>query len=139
MKLAPEGDGVFSGDRGVALNWFVNYLANRFQHVTLNNQIIAMSLITFGVPQGYISGPLLFTLFIKDILLIHVKLQEFIMFADDTNLFLKHNNLNDPFDTIKIELAKISVWLKLNKLSLNIKNQLHHFSQPKQKKLYFPN
>ena len=86
MKPAPEGDGVFSGARGVSLNWFVNYLSNRFQYVTLNNQMLAMTLITFGVPQGYISGSLLFTLFINDSVNTS-KITEFIMFAEDTNLF----------------------------------------------------
>jgi hypothetical protein len=43
------------------------------------------------------------------------------MFADDTNLFFKHKNLNVLYDIINNELSKISKWFKLNKLSLNIK------------------
>ena len=44
------------------------------------------------------------------------------MFADDTNLFFKHNELGVLCITINIEFAKISQWFKLNKLYLNIKN-----------------
>ena len=43
------------------------------------------------------------------------------MFANDTNLFFKHKELCVLDATINIELAKISPWFKLNKLSLNIK------------------
>ena len=53
--------------KGVALNWFVNYLSNRFQYVTLNNQMSAMPFITCGVPRDLSLGPLLFILFINDI------------------------------------------------------------------------
>ena len=45
----------------------------------------------------------------------------FILFADDINLFFKHHNLNNLFNNINFELDKIAVWLKINKLSLNIK------------------
>ena len=43
------------------------------------------------------------------------------MFADDTNLFFKHANISELFVNVNNELQKISKWLKLNKLSLNIK------------------
>ena len=42
------------------------------------------------------------------------------MFADDANLFLSHKNINTVFDSINVELANISAWLKSNKLSLNV-------------------
>ena len=43
------------------------------------------------------------------------------MFVDDTTLFFKHKELGVLYTTINVELAKISQWFKLNKLSLNIK------------------
>ena len=43
------------------------------------------------------------------------------MFADDTNLFIKDKNLGSLVANANNELAKISNWFKLNKLSLNIK------------------
>ena len=52
-----------------------------------------------------------------------------IFFADDTTLICKNN----PKDThiINNELCKISLWLKLNKLSLNIgKTRAMVFHQP---------
>ena len=43
------------------------------------------------------------------------------MFADDTNLFCSHQNINDPFSTVNAESECINRWFKANKLSLNIK------------------
>ena len=56
------------------------------------------------------------------------------MFADDTNLFYSHKNLDNLVATVNQELQKISLWLRINKLSLNIKKThfiLFHFRQKK--------
>ena len=42
------------------------------------------------------------------------------MFADDTNLFLSHKNIDTLFDSMNVELANVSKWFKSNKLSLNV-------------------
>ena len=41
------------------------------------------------------------------------------MFADDTNLFFSHSNIETLFSTVNIELRKLTEWFKANKLSLN--------------------
>ena len=46
---------------------------------------------------------------------------KFILFAENTNLFFNHQDLNTLYKMINIELSKIAVWFKINKLSLNIK------------------
>ena len=43
-----------------------------------------------------------------------------LMFADDTNLFLSHKNIDTLFDSMNVELANVSTWFKSNKLSLNV-------------------
>ena len=43
-----------------------------------------------------------------------------LLFADDTNLFPSHKNIDTPFDSMNVELANVSTWFKLNILSLNV-------------------
>jgi hypothetical protein len=90
------------GIRGVALKWFSNYLLNRSQCVAINDVISLPNDIKCGVPQGSILGPVLFILYINDIVRVS-KLLQFVMFADDTNLFFSHKNLDTLVQTVNNE------------------------------------
>ena len=108
------------GIRGKAWDWFNSYLCNRKQCVCLNGIMSDYKLVTHGVPQGSILGPLLFILYINDIVNCS-KYLLFILFADDTNLFFSCKDITHLFNTVNSELDKLSIWFKANKLSLNIK------------------
>ena len=110
----------FYGIRGVAQNWFRDYLSNRQQYVSINGVNSSYQPVTCGVPQGSILGPLLFILYINDI--VHCsKLLYFTLFADDTNLLAADRDLENLIQILNTELDKLSQWFKANKLSLNIK------------------
>ncbi|XP_057302725.1 uncharacterized protein LOC130636892 [Hydractinia symbiolongicarpus] len=100
------------------LKWFTNYLTNRKQCIAYDDKLTLFQLIKCGA-QGSILGPLLFLIYINN-LLNSFKMLRFILFADDTNLFYSHTNIVDLFKTANQELAHINEWFKANKLSLNI-------------------
>ena len=47
---------------------------------------------------------------------------KFILFADDTNIFYSNSNLERAQNVINMELEKFTIWFKVNKLPLNVKN-----------------
>ena len=92
-----------------------------------------MKLITCGVPQGSILGPLLFLLYINDIATVSSILFS-ILFADDIALFYSSKNLQELSDVVNNELSKIIEWLNANRLSLNIDKTNFMIFRPKGKK-----
>ena len=107
------------GVRGKALEWFRSYLLNRKQYVSLNENNSFTEEIKCGVPQGSLLGPLLFILYINDFSNSSDVLS-FILFADDSNLFLSHKNPLTLANKINSELENVTQWIRANKLSLNL-------------------
>ena len=71
------------------------------------------------VPQVYVLSHLLFLIYVNDIYN-SSNLLSFILFADDTNLLMSHKNLDTLIAKINEEVEKVTIWLQLNKLSLNL-------------------
>nr|XP_047146326.1 uncharacterized protein LOC124819147 [Hydra vulgaris] len=101
------------------LKWFRSYLNNRKQALSYNNTVTRLEDITCGVPQGSILGPLLFLVYINDIYL-SSNILNFVLFADDTQVFFSHTNISLLFNTVNQELENLNEWFKANKLSLNV-------------------
>ena len=94
------------GVRGPAHKWIQNYLSNRSQYVTVNGSHSSNQYMEHGVPQGSILGPLLFLVFINDIVNVIPELKVK-LFADDTNIFLFNKNLNLLFSEANKKLTKL--------------------------------
>jgi retron-type reverse transcriptase len=120
------------GIRGVALDWMKNSFHNRLQFVQYNDTLSTFKSIRCGVPQSSILGPLLFLLYINDLCDV-TNVLEFILFADDTNLFYSHKNQSSLANVINHEIHKLSEWFRANKLSINIKKSNYMLFKPRQK------
>ena len=107
------------GIRGIAANWLNSYLSDRKQFVQYSDVNSNDMAIKCGIPQGSIIGPSLFILYINDLHNVS-KILNFILFADDTNIFLSGKNLTEVCDIMTSELKKLDAWFKVNKLSLNV-------------------
>ena len=112
------------GIRGTALNWFTSYLENRKQFVNVNGTNSTTRHIEYGVPQGSILGPLLFVIYINDIPGI-LKVARFILYADDANIILTGDNLNEIEEQLSNLTTALLQWVDSNGLLLNLKKTIY--------------
>ena len=108
----------YYGVRGLAYDWFKDYLSNREQYVSINSTDSNSQKLTCGVPQGSILGPLLFLIYINDLAYASPSAIT-ILFADDTNAIYKHKSYVQLNKMINEDLNILSDWFLANKLHLN--------------------
>ena len=94
--------------------WFESYLSNRYQYVKFNNIDSGTLPIWYGVPQGSILGPTLFSLYINDLADL-LSNKNVLLYADDTVLY----NVNAA--ELQVMLDKTDVWCQENLLTINCK------------------
>ena len=96
------------GITGNLLKWFSSYLSNRRQRVVLNGTCSGWAYVKAGVPQGSIMGPLLFLIYINDIVNeIHSNIR---LFADDTSLYIIVENPQIAATILNTDLGIITRW-----------------------------
>ena len=107
------------GIRGLPLEWLKSYLSDRSQFVLYKGTASPDHPVSCGIPQGSILGPILFLVYVNDIVNVSDKLFS-ILFADDTNIFMSEKNLSSLINAMNVELTKLLDWFHLNKLSTNL-------------------
>uniref|UniRef100_A0A665ULH4 Reverse transcriptase domain-containing protein n=1 Tax=Echeneis naucrates TaxID=173247 RepID=A0A665ULH4_ECHNA len=109
------------GIKGTALRWFKSYLSDRHQFVHVNNSSSSCTVVSHGVPQGSVLGPILFTLYLLPLgNIIRKHSINFHCYADDTQLYLSMKP-NEVTQIVRLQacLEDIKVWMTGNFLLLN--------------------
>jgi hypothetical protein len=98
-----------AGIKGKLYTWIEDFLTNRKQRVRVGSAVSVEVLVTSGVPQGSVLGPLLFLIFVNDIPeMVQSCVQ---LFADDTKLFRRIGTFEDEV-IIQEDIDKLGIWAK---------------------------
>jgi len=95
------------GITGETFSWISSFLTNRKQQVVCDGSISEAACVTSGVPQGSVSGPLLFLIFINDLPTCVESTCR--LFADDCLLYHKINSVHDH-DILQNDLFCLEQW-----------------------------
>ena len=101
-----------------SIEWFSSYISNRKQFVAIDNANSNFGLVTCGVPQGSILGPLLFLIYINDMpISVTCRL---LLYADDSALLVRGENASVIASMLSENVSSCRNWLVDNKLSLHL-------------------
>lgn len=115
------------GVRGIASKLFQSYLTNRTQFVSVNNTNSNPAVVTRGVPQGSILGPLLFVIYVNNISMLPLAGKSF-LFADDTALIYSSPSPQINCNMAESDLVLLNQFFAGNGLNLNTdKTKVMHF------------
>jgi hypothetical protein len=117
------------GIRDNAIDWLTSYLENREQYVEINGQNAKgedeifrspSDRIKCGVPQGSVLGPVLFNVYINDVVeYLKKDNSKIVLFADDSTLSVSHTSMEMLEVEMYIQLNRVTQWFKQNQLVLN--------------------
>ena len=107
------------GFRGNFLNFLLNFIKDRKYFVHVNGINSDMKILNIGVPQGSTLGPLLFLIYIND-MVNSSNLLFLTQFADDSTITYSSVNLEQAIKTVEREFNRVLYWLAANKLIINL-------------------
>ena len=110
------------GVKGKAAAWLCSYLEHRRQHVVIGDAKSNPLTSKYGVPQGSVLGPILFTIYMTSLghLLRHHNV-EYHCYADDTQIWMpfEPHRLDDTIHRMELCLADVQRWMAHFKLKMN--------------------
>jgi exonuclease III len=110
------------GLTGNVLDWFVSYLFQRTQSIKIRDACSAKMPLLYGVPQGSVLGPLLFTSYSTPLSNIISSYDcSHHLYADDTQLYieLSPSTASSALNRLQDCLGAVKIWMTDNRLKLN--------------------
>ena len=102
-----------------SLQWFSSYLRDWTQKVVIEGKLSDPLPVTSDVPQGSILGPLLFIIFVNDLLLHTGNPDAMHIYVNDTTQVAAGKTVTDVAVALKPDLSKIDHWATVNRMALN--------------------
>ena len=111
------------GVSGSVLKRFTSYLTDCYQSIKIGSTLSDVCKLLFGVPQGSVLGPLLFSLYTTPLNLIISKHKgiKFHFYAEDSQVYihLSQKNASAAFEKLNRCLDDVKEWISTSKLKLN--------------------
>ena len=101
-----------------ALKLMHSYLSHRKQRTKVNHAYSSWDEILFGVPQGSIPGPILFKIFLSDLLLV-ISNTDFSSYADDNTIYDSGNSIDDVISSLQESAENLFQWFSHNQMKGN--------------------
>ena len=108
------------GIREDAHSLLKSYLTNRFQRTSVGASFSEPVHLQFGVPQGSVLGPVLFTLYTSSLAtLLEAHNVAYHFYADDTQIYIRIDSIEDVKGKLSSLINDIKIWMNGRKLKLN--------------------
>ena len=101
------------------LNFLKQYITNRMQTTTVNDHVSNKDRVTYGTAQGSVLGPLIYIIYVNDVLKLLSEEYNIFLYADDMLIMYQHVDKNDMIVGLQEKLDSIMKWCSYNKLTVN--------------------
>lgn len=109
----------YQGIRGLPHELMKDYLSSREQTVKIGDSQSDVQIMTYGVPQGTVLGPLLFILYMNDLFECKIRGQ-ITAFADDTSIVFSGRSWTEVIENMEVGISIVQEWFSNNSLTVNI-------------------